>query len=55
LSAAQDEAARSLGDMARDAVRHINAETVQEMAVEVRDGTGLVMHVRFSFEIERKN
>jgi uncharacterized protein DUF6894 len=55
LRAAQDEAARSLGDMARDAVRHINAETVQEMALEVRDGTGLVMHVRFSFEIERKN
>jgi hypothetical protein len=55
LSAAQDEAARSLGDMARDAVRHINAETAQEMTVEVRDDVGPVMHVRFSFEIERKN
>jgi len=46
---------RSLGDMARDAVRHINAETAQEMIVEVRDDIGPVMHVRFSFEIERKN
>jgi uncharacterized protein DUF6894 len=55
LSAAQEEAARSLGDMARDAARQIKLETVQQMAIEVRDDLGPVMHVRFSFEIERKN
>jgi hypothetical protein len=51
LQLVQDEAARSLADMARDAVR-MNASN-QSMAIQVRDDEGPVMNVRFSFEIER--
>lgn len=53
LDLVQDEAARSLADMARDAVR-VNASS-QNMAIQVRDDTGPVMNVRFSFEVERLN
>ena len=53
LALVQDEAARSLADMARDAVR-TNASN-QRMAIQVRDDKGPVMNVRFSFEIERIN
>lgn len=55
LSAAQAEAARALGDMVRDAARNFNGSQMQQMAIEVRDHAGPVMHVRFSFEIDRKN
>lgn len=53
LDLIQDEAARSLADMARDAVR-MNASS-QNMAIQVRDDTGPVMNVRFFFKIERLN
>jgi hypothetical protein len=55
LDAAQEEAAQSLSEMVRDAARTPTRDPIQRMAVEVRDETGPVMHVRFSFEIERKN
>lgn len=51
----QDEAARSLADMARDAVRSGGRNLVYRMAIRARDDVGPVMQVRFSFEIERKN
>ena len=55
LGAVQDEAARALGDMTRDAVRLHNGSSAEHMLIEVRDDAGPVMHVRFSFEIGRKN
>jgi hypothetical protein len=58
LQAVQEEAARSLSDMARDAMRRsagTQAGALTQMAIEVRDNDGPVMHVRFTFEIDRKN
>lgn len=55
LDAAQAEAARVLGDMARDAVRTCKDREIQRMVIEVRGDSGPVFHVRFCFEIERKN
>jgi hypothetical protein len=55
LDAAQEEAAQSLSEMVRDAARTPTQDPIQRMGIEVRDETGPVMHVRFSFEIERKN
>ncbi|WP_441235272.1 DUF6894 family protein [Bradyrhizobium sp. 930_D9_N1_4] len=54
LQAAQAEAAKSLADLARDAV-YDPAATLdkRDMAIEVRDATGAVMQVKFAFEIER--
>jgi hypothetical protein len=54
LRAVQAEAAKSLADMARDAVH--SSFTVcgkHHMAIEVRDGVGPVMQVRFTFELEK--
>ncbi|WP_448030675.1 DUF6894 family protein [Bradyrhizobium liaoningense] len=51
--AVQAEAAKSLADMARDAV--LAAPLTggrQEMAIDVRDAGGPVMQVTFCFEIE---
>ncbi|OKO83368.1 hypothetical protein AC629_22755 [Bradyrhizobium sp. NAS80.1] len=39
----QEEAARSLADMARDAVRSQSGKGKQEMAIEVRDDHGLAL------------
>ena len=55
MDAVQNEAAKSLGDMTRDAARHSKGSAAEQMSIEVRDEAGPVMHVRFSFEIERKN
>lgn len=52
--AVQEEAARSLAEMARDAARTTKGGPIQRMAIEVRDDTGPVMNVRFVFEIDRK-
>lgn len=53
LRAVQAEAAKSLADMARDAVHNFPPATGrQDMAIEVRDDTGPLMQVRFSFEVE---
>ncbi|MDA9533851.1 MULTISPECIES: DUF6894 family protein [unclassified Bradyrhizobium] len=51
--AVQAEAAKSVADMARDAV--LSAPLTggrQEMAIDVRDAGGPVMQVTFCFEIE---
>ena len=53
LQAAQEEAARSLADIARDAVRKDYDGAGHEMAIEVRDDNGPVLHVKFTFEIDR--
>jgi hypothetical protein len=51
----QEEAARSLSDMARDAVRRTtqNRQLNHRMAIEVRDDHGPVMQVRFTFAVEK--
>ncbi|WP_441236473.1 DUF6894 family protein [Bradyrhizobium sp. 930_D9_N1_4] len=53
LRAAQLEAARSLAEMVLDAV-HPTASVNDRhyMAIEVRDPTGPVMQVKFTFEVE---
>ena len=56
LRAVQAEAAKSVADMARDAI--IAAPVTggrQKMAIEVRDAGGPVMQVTFSFAIETFN
>ena len=49
----QEEAGRSLADMARDAVVRLDRNAIY-MAIEVRDNSGPVMHLKFTFEIDRK-
>lgn len=54
IESVQEEAARSLADMARDAVlTHRNGPRLP-MAIEVRDDNGPVLQARFTFEIERQ-
>lgn len=54
LGAVQAEAAKSLADMARDAVHNFpSGAGRQDMAIEVRDEVGPLMQVRFTFEVER--
>ncbi|MBR1173377.1 hypothetical protein JQ617_05375 [Bradyrhizobium sp. KB893862 SZCCT0404] len=53
LRAAQAEAAKSLADMARDAACAPDSMSGRHrMAIEVRDASGPVMQVKFTFEIE---
>lgn len=54
LDAVQEEAARSLADMARDAARGFKGSAVQQMTVEVRDDSGPVLEAKFCFEIARR-
>jgi hypothetical protein len=61
IESVQEEAARSLADMARDTVhRDGKRDTVHRdgkkrpMAIEVRDDHGPVLQARFTFEIERQ-
>nr|WP_028345992.1 hypothetical protein [Bradyrhizobium murdochi] len=49
----QEEAARSLADMARDAVRKNRDGPGHQIAIEVRDNHGPVLQVKFTFEIDR--
>ena len=49
-----EEAARSLADMARDAVQTDRDGTRRPMAIEVRDDSGPVLQARFTFEVERQ-
>jgi hypothetical protein len=50
----QEEAACSLADMAKDAARsHRMDGAGQRMAIEVRDRTGPVLQVKFTFEVDR--
>ncbi|WP_028137704.1 DUF6894 family protein [Bradyrhizobium japonicum] len=56
MRAVQGEAAKSVGDMARDAI--LSAPTTgvrRRMAIDVRDAGGPVMQVTFSFAIETFN
>jgi len=52
LRAAQDEAARGLAGVAWDSMRSERGEGHQ-VAIEVRDEQGLVLQLRFTFEITR--
>jgi hypothetical protein len=47
----QEEAARSLADMARDTVGRGLAQ--HDMAIEVRDNEGPVLEVKFTFNVRR--
>jgi len=54
LRAVQAEAAKSLADMARDAVHGFPpAAGQQNMAIEVRDNCGPLLQVKLSLEVER--
>ncbi|MBR0915444.1 DUF6894 family protein [Bradyrhizobium japonicum] len=53
LRKVQAEAAKSLADMARDAVETYAPGRRHQMAIEVRDETGPVMRVSFSFEVQQ--
>lgn len=53
--AVQEEAARSLADMARDEVRSgMTPSKNRRMTIEVRDDAGLLFEVKFTFEIDKK-
>lgn len=54
LEAVQDEAARALCDMARDAAAISHSTRAEQMKIAVRDESGPVMTVRFAFEISRE-
>ena len=49
----QEEAARSLADMARDAVGTLGTSG-QQMSIEVRDESGPVLQLKFTFAVERR-
>ena len=50
----QEEAARSLADMARDTLRRRARDSSgHRMAIEVRDDEGPVLSVTFSFAVRR--
>jgi hypothetical protein len=53
LRAVQVEAAKSLADMARDAVHGSQDLSKRYMAIGVRNEAGPVMQVRFDFEVEK--
>ena len=53
MEAVQEEAARSLADMARDASWRPHNGAGHRMAIEVRDDTGPVLQAKFTFQIER--
>lgn len=53
LQQVQQEAARSLADMARDAALTFDSSANHHMAIEVRDDAGAVLEVKFTFEIDR--
>jgi hypothetical protein len=52
IDAAREEAAHSLADMLRDAVRDGTGRAVRHMSVEVRNDVGPVIRVKSGFEIE---
>ncbi|MCK1518343.1 hypothetical protein IVB22_38860 [Bradyrhizobium sp. 190] len=53
IEAVQEEAARALADMARDAVRKHTDGAGHHMAIDVRDDDGPVLQVKFTFAINR--
>jgi hypothetical protein len=53
IEAVQEDAARALADMARDAVRKNNDGAGRQIAIDVRDDEGPVLQVTFTFAIDR--
>jgi len=53
MQAVQEEAARSLADMARDAIRGSPNGAEHRMSIDVRDDAGPVMQVKFTFEVHQ--
>jgi len=49
----QEEAVRSLAEMAKDAARKPHGGVDHHMAIEVRDDTGPVLQVNFRVQIDR--
>lgn len=54
LQQVQEEAARSLADMARDDMIAFDGRTPHELAIEVRDADGPVLALRFSLKIDKR-
>ena len=53
FEAAQNEAGRALGSMARDAASSVIRSGIEQMEIGVRDEAGPLMAVRFLFEVSR--
>ena len=53
IEAVQEEVARTLADMARDAIRRPTDGAGPQMSIEVRDDAGPVMQVKFTFEVHQ--
>ena len=54
IARVQEEAARSLTDLARGVANRATQESkARRMGIEVRDNTGPVMQVRFTFDVRR--
>jgi len=53
MQAVQEEAARSLADMARDAIRRSPNGAEHRMSMDIRDDAGPVMQVKFTFEVHQ--
>ena len=53
LARVQEEAARSLGDMARDTVRQSHDRVAHRLSVAVRDDHGPVLMVVCTFDVKR--
>nr|WP_108513800.1 hypothetical protein [Bradyrhizobium algeriense] len=55
IGVVQEEAARTLADMARDAIRGRRTDGAGHMmSIEVRDDAGPVMQVKFTFEVHQQ-
>lgn len=54
LEEVQEEAARTLADMMRDAVRQDLEDVGYPVAIEVRDDEGPVLQLKFTFEPGRR-
>ena len=53
IEAVQEEATRTLADMARDAIRGRPDGVGHQMSIEVRDDAGPIMQVKFTFEVHQ--
>jgi hypothetical protein len=53
LAAAEQEAALSLADMAKDTVRGERCNVGQRLAIEVRNDAGPVLELKFTFGVKR--
>ena len=53
LGKVQEEAARSLADFARDRVQRSHDGVGHSMAIDVRDGDGPLLQLKFSVDVNR--